>query len=79
MVVFGVDVVVLVDVLAQLGLESANGVLKLDDIIPTDLLPFRGIEILAYRTGSFAREASWECGIASGFSLTRLSQSLTGV
>lgn len=73
LVVVGVEVVLFVDVLTQLCIQSANPLLQLDDIISTDLLSPGGIVVFACRARPFARETSRERGITSGFPLDRSS------
>ena len=54
---------------AQLGLELADAVLQLYDVVAADLLALSGVVVLADGAGALAGQAAGEGGVASRLSL----------
>lgn len=55
----------------QLGLELADAVLQLYDVVAANALALGGVIVLAYRAGALAGEAAGERRVASCLSLDR--------
>lgn len=69
----------LVCVVVELGLEGADFILQLDDIVAVNLAAFGGVEVFADGAGALAGQAARQGRVATSFALARWSVGMVGV